>query len=255
MSAELLITIALLAIPAVFLYALFTSEKEVMLTHRKRENLENLFEWCLEEFGEERFSQIEMHPASKRLFPMKKETDLENIQDIANEIAKRMDIDPESIELHISERENVPYRNAAGLYMHKNELGKYQVWVDYALYKEDVVNLITVLSHEFSHIKLLGEERTKVNNEKLTDLCVVFWGFGLFISDSVYYEKTVQTSLYSTTRYTKKMGYLSQWEVAYSLGLFAFHKNDFEPVWLKDLSKEMRSYVKVCIKHIIKLSK
>jgi hypothetical protein len=44
------------------------------------------------------------------------------------------------------------------------------------------------LAHEFSHIKLLGENRMQENHEHLTDLFTVVFGLGIFNANASFKE-------------------------------------------------------------------
>jgi hypothetical protein len=124
-----------------------------------------------------------------------------------------------------------------GSFFNKNENNLCIVTINETILKQPQ-QMIATLAHEFSHIKLLGENRIPYNDEPLTDLTTVVYGFGIFNANTAFeYHQFDHGWSYQTS------GYLNQAEWAYALGLFSFIKQDYNPHWKKYLNKTIRKDV------------
>jgi hypothetical protein len=93
--------------------------------------------------------------------------------------------------------------------------------------------LIATVAHELAHVKLLGERRIEENDEPLTDLTTVLFGFGIFNTNCSFNFNANQHSWeYS------KLGYLPQNEWGYALALFAYCREEENPDWMRYLNKQ-----------------
>ena len=150
----------------------------------------------------------------------------QNIQEVQNEFGNFLFTEVDS---------SLDNPLSSGLYFGLNEKGKYDVFIEEAnLHNPE--NLVAVLAHEFSHIKLLGEKRIEENHEDLTDLCTVVFGFGIFNANASFKEvKTMNMWGHNT------LGYLKQQEWGYGLALYAHFRQEENPEWLKYLSPNIKS--------------
>lgn len=124
--------------------------------------------------------------------------------------------------------------NAAGLYLGKNDKGKYNVALERSQLNNPV-KMIATLSHELAHIKLLGEGRLPVNDEYLTDLVTLVFGFGIFSANSAF-QFNQETDRWSYSR----QGYLSEQMYGYALSYFAYLRNESSPEWAEYLSPTIK---------------
>ena len=93
---------------------------------------------------------------------------------------------------------------SAGLYINKNDQGKYEIFVEKKNLR-DPENLVATIAHEFSHTKILGEKRLDFNDEELTDLTTVVFGLGIFNANSALKEhKTFYSYGYNSIGYLKE---------------------------------------------------
>ena len=103
----------------------------------------------------------------------------------------------------------------------------------------DPENLVATLAHEFAHIKLLGENRIDNNDEYLTDLLTVVFGFGIFNANTAFREHKSHHSFgYNTS------GYLKQPQWGYALALYIYFKEEDNPEWIKFLTPNIRSDIR-----------
>ena len=215
--------------------------------------MENSFLWLATQFGHDNIYEKDTMLPNKDYFPIKYDGSEKSLLQTAEIVANQMEIDASRINLKIYKENIQQVQNefgnflftevdssldnplSSGLYFGLNEEGKYDVYIEEAnLHHPE--NLVAVLAHEFSHIKLLGEKRIEENHEDLTDLCTVVFGFGTFNSNASFKEvKTINMWGH------KSLGYLKQQEWGYALALYT-HFNEVEnPSWIKHLSRNLQS--------------
>ncbi len=210
------------------------------LNEERRLSIDDAFLYMQELFGEDLVKQKPVLTIHDALFPVEIK-DLSAVIPLTYTIAKIMDIDPDDLEIGFFEGDkgadmdlqngSYQYSGAAGLYYGKNENGKYEVTFSDTLYREPE-RLIATIAHEFAHIKLLGEERMEENSEEMTDMLPLFYGFGLFNSNSVF-KFSGETNRWSTS----KLGYLTQVDWAYLFALYLYVRNEKEPEWMQYMNR------------------
>lgn len=133
---------------------------------------------------------------------------------------------------------------AAGLYHGMNDNNQFAVSFDKALLNNPD-NLIATIAHELAHVKLLGHRKLDFNDENLTDMTTVFYGFGIFNANTSFqFQQSSDRWSYSTT------GYLKQEEWAYVLALFAFIRYEENPNWAKFLNKTIKKDFEKSLKYM-----
>lgn len=133
---------------------------------------------------------------------------------------------------------------AAGEYFGKNEDGKYVVALEQGLLQHPD-NLIATLVHELAHVKLMGHAKMDYNDEMLTDLTTVFFGFGIFNANSAFqFKKSNQGWSWSD------LGYLKIDEWAYALALYAYLRKETNPTWKNHLNATVQKLFDQCSQYI-----
>lgn len=220
------------------------------LTYEARKYFEHNFLWLCQTFPE---PSIELRKVFTPIWddlPVTWNKSQQNVREALEIICPHMQLDANSIELEFFSNgmtqldaganplflESDPRDfQAAGLYLHKNAAGKFVISI--AINQlEDPTGLIATLVHELSHVKLLGEEHIDVNDEMLTDLATVVFGFGIFNANAAF-TFNQQLDRWSTTR----TGYLKLEEWAYALALFAFIRHEDEPSWASHISRSLKN--------------
>ncbi len=213
------------------------------LSDQRRVWLAEAFLFLLNEFGKEKVIARKVMLPTRECFPYK----IQEVHKYSDRVAKLMDIEPTDIVLEFygsvgkkmdvsdttfsatsSESTNEP----AGLYFGKDENGKYHVSISSGACVS-AEKLIPTLAHEFGHIKLLGNDKLKIDNEDLTDMVPLFFGLGIFNANSTFNFVTGKGGwAYST------LGYLSQMDWGYLLALYAFIRDEHEtlPEWFEFLN-------------------
>jgi hypothetical protein len=240
------------------MFGLFNKNKtnECPIDNEMRLWMENSFLWLATQFGHDNIATKPMlHPTPEH-FPITYDGSKESMLKTAEIIARQMEIDFTEVNLDIFEQniqeisgdfghriwtevdKDSDEKLAAGLYFDKNEQGKYDIFIEKKNLK-DPENLVATLAHEFSHIKILGEERLDFNDEQLTDLTPVIFGLGIFNANSAHKEwKSFDSYGHNSA------GYLKQREWGYALALYVYFRKEENPDWLKYLTANIKSDVK-----------
>jgi hypothetical protein len=225
--------------------------------------MENSFLWLATQFGHDNIATKPMLYPIPEHFPIRYDGSKESLTKTAVIVAQQMEIDIDVINFDIFEQNIQEFSGdfghkiwtevdkdsdekfAAGLFFDRNEQGKYDIFIE-KKNLSDAENLVATLAHEFSHIKLLGEKRLKVNDEQLTDLTPVVFGLGIFNANSSFKEhKSFDT--YGNN----SIGYLKQKEWGYALALYAFFRQEENPDWIKFLTPNIKSDYKKSMDFIL----
>lgn len=201
------------------------------------------FEWIKNNFPDglknksvktsEDFKHIRLH-ASK-----------DEVKKLVSEIASIMDIEKGKINtqfykerqyenvdgIEIKQYENV--ERSTGKYYGQNINGQYIIAIEESLLSRPT-NLIATITHELAHVKLLGENRISENDEYLTDLIPIAYGFGIFGANSIF---NFDTNNYFWSM--KKQGYLDERTYAFALAWFSHLRKEKNPIWTKELKPSM----------------
>ena len=192
--------------------------------------IESSFTWMIKNFGIEQLIQNDPLTPDYANFPFKftsKESDAENAVVF---LCTQMNI-LEPVKVHVYQeglREvgglylapHEEERYSSGLYWGKDNDGVYHVGLEKKMLGNPKL-IVGVLSHELSHIKLLGEERIRKNNEHLTDLTSLFFGTGIFNA-------------------VIGGGYLSEMEWGYALAIYAYLRGEEMPEWINFLDRNIK---------------
>jgi hypothetical protein len=215
--------------------------------------LENSFLWLAGQFGQHNIQTKKILLPTKECFPISYDGSKQSLVQTASIVAAQMELNIAEINLDLfrdsiqefqgdlghriftETDKNSSSGMSGGIYFGKNEDNKYDVFIEETKLT-DPEALVAVLSHEFSHIKILGEERLKSNDELLTDLLTVVFGLGIFNANCAFREiKTFDT------RGHNSLGYLTQQEWGYALALYAFFRDEKNPDWIKLLNPNIKS--------------
>lgn len=110
---------------------------------------------------------------------------------------------------------------AAGTY--RKEGGKSVIRINRGQLKNPE-SLIATISHELAHEKLLGENRIIENDEYLTDLTAIVFGFGVFIANAKFQFSSGMKSGFGWQM--QSQGYLPEQVTAYAMASLALKKKE-----------------------------
>lgn len=216
--------------------------------------MESAYLWLVQEFGDLTLKNKKILLPDKQYFPVVYDGSMESLLQTASIVSQQMDIDLNeiNIETYIEQTHEIPGDNGfsiftevdpdpdntgltTGRYFGKNENGKFDVFVEERNLQNPQM-MVATLAHEFAHIKLLGEERIEENDEHLTDLTTVIFGFGVFNANEAF---SFSKSFYSWSSF--ESGYLKQREWGYALALHTYYLKMENFEWISYLGKNLQS--------------
>ena len=178
-------------------------------------------------------------------------------------VANRMDIEWNNIKLRFY-NEAIDGEISAGIMAHNVEgtqltAGKYveygdgevEIWIEEKLLSNPM-NLVATIAHELSHYLLLYKKKLGEDNEYITDLLTVIFGFGIFSANS----STVKMNSWmdggsSGWRITGASGYLHPKQWGFSLACYYLKmKGDSDFDWLEYTEKEIQKEIKRSLKYL-----
>jgi hypothetical protein len=235
----------------------WNKRKKLPITEEDKVWIDEDLKWLKAELGEEHFMEIQTVEPTKEFYNRnfdKTEKDAEFILERTMELMsiKDVEIKLDFFSDGIVESENgtiltTPadingeWKSAAGTY-EKNEKGII-ISIETQQLK-DPISLIATISHELSHQILLGENRIEENDEYLTDLTAITYGFGIFIGNSRF-----NFSQFSTNGgfgwQSSGIGYLPEQIIAYSMAWLSNERNE---------NTEYSNFLKPSIKKYLKNS-
>ena len=142
---------------------------------------------------------------------------------------------------------NGKYESAAGTY----EINNNEIII--SLETQQLKNpnsLIATISHELSHQILLGENRIEENDEYLTDLTALYYGFGIFIGNSRFNFSQFTTNGGFGWQ-SNNQGYLPEQIIAYSMAWLSKERNE-KIDYSKFLKKSLKKYCKQSFEYLEK---
>lgn len=229
------------------------------LDYELRKYFENNILWLNEVFPEPALDKRKVFTLSENDFPIEWNGSEKNALDTLKIVSENMQINFDEIEIDfytegmtelnmggppIFLENDEEQEFSAGLYHDKNEKGKYEISINSVCLKNPEA-LIGTIAHELSHVKLLGEEKIEENDEYLTDLATVFWGFGIFTANASFqfFQENDRWGYNS-------IGYLKFDEWAYCLALFAFLRYEDKPYWSDLLNPTIKKEFYKCLKYM-----
>ncbi len=126
---------------------------------------------------------------------------------------------------------------AAGTY--QKQKGKAIIRIERGQLKH-TETLVATIAHELSHEKLLGEGRIIQNDEYLTDLTAIVYGFGIFIANAKFQFSAGGDNGFGWQM--KSQGYLPEQISAYAMASLSLKKKEQEHPYLNQLGKSVRNY-------------
>lgn len=101
-------------------------------------------------------------------------------------------------------------------------------------------SLIATMAHELAHEKLLGENRIIENDEYLTDLTAIAYGFGIFIANAKFQFSTGLNNGFGWQMASQ--GYLPEQVSAYAMASLALKKQETSYPYKIHLNASTRKY-------------
>src|SRR5262249_31338404 len=116
---------------------------------------------------------------------------------------------------------------------------------------DDPMGLVGTIAHELAHVRLLGEGRIMrevFDNELLTDLTVVHFGLGIFLTNTPrnwdsQYKKWPDSTLLKPEYMTPPM-------FGWALAHLAWFRGETKPEWAKYLKMAARANLKQGLRYL-----
>jgi len=241
------------------LFNFFKREAVLPVTEADKDWTEQSMLQLIQMFGPEYFKDLNTVIPDKKYFDYKFTGDNSDAFYIMERLVDIMHINPLDIGLGFyysgsaerfvttpQEKLKGGRQSSAGQYF-DHGLGPKEIWINESQI-QDTISLIATLAHELSHYKLLGEYRIEENDEHLTDLTAIAFGFGVFIGNSYFKFTKWQDRQRSGWEMTKK-GYLPEQVTAYAMAWLAHYRNE-DIGWKTYLNKTMKKYFDQSYKYI-----
>ena len=231
---------------------MFWNKPQLPVTSNDQEWTEDSLLWVKEQFGEDFLRTVSIKTPTTKYFNRKFKGTEEDATFAFERICEYMSVDPKTIYLSFYGHEDIAsnHRLPHNVQSNKTPAGLYTEWPEG--YQEislnlkdlnDPISIISTLAHEIAHVKLLGEKRISVNNEPLTDLLAVAFGFGIFHGNSVFLMKQWMDKGAGMHGWSmKRKGYLPEQVIAYAMAWMASYQGDEECIWSKHLNKTMSGF-------------
>jgi len=238
------------------------NNNDASVNEETREWLEEYFLWLINTFGKENIKKRKVLTPDFKDFPIQYNGQKQSAIDTLEIVASQLELNPDEISLHIYKEgqqeidtgspfghrlflQNVKgQKYSAGVYLGKQESEKYLVGLEEKKLN-DPIAMVATIAHALCHIKLLGEQRTEINNEYLTDLTTIVFGLGIFNANEAF--KTVAGFDFWGWR---RSGYLTQQQWGYALALFSYLREEENPEWINFLSVNVKGAFKKSLNFI-----
>ncbi|WP_405133107.1 hypothetical protein [Nocardia sp. NBC_01388] len=216
--------------------------------------VEEMMSWCAAQFGPRTLRTPVILPTPD-FFPGAYTGTEQEIRSLVGNVSRYMGVGRDRIvvELH-SDADILPDNLAFLAGSTHGEAGHYRVEHGRAVVSIDMahmrspVTLVATVAHELAHERLLGErriDRSRHDNEQLTDLATVYLGLGVFNANAAFQFSQTRRGWHS-----QRLGYLSQPMFGYALACWTVMRGDPKPHWANHLDLNPRVYMKQSLKYL-----
>lgn len=227
-------------------------KKKLPITEDDKIWVDEDLNWLRTEFGETHFLEIQTITPTKNFYNRTFDGSEKDAEFILERTMELMKIEDVTIKLNffsddIVESEdgtlltspadiNGKWKSAAGTF----EMNEDETIISIETQQlKDPMSLIATIAHELSHQILLGENRIEENDEFLTDLTAISYGFGIFIGNSRFHFSQFTTNSGFGWQYSGQ-GYLPEQIIAYAMAWLSKERNektDFSQYLNKSMKK------------------
>jgi hypothetical protein len=217
--------------------------------------------WLRTEFGEQHFMEIKTVTPTKKFFNRNFDGTKDDAKFVLERTMELMNI--HDLEIQLEFFSDSPIEMTDGTILStsadhdgfsENALGTFTQNENETIISIEIqqlknpISLIATISHELAHQILLGEKRIDENDELLTDLMAIAYGFGIFIGNSRFNFSTFSTNNGSGWQ-TNAQGYLPEQIIAYSMAWLSYERKE-ETVYREYLDESIKSYFEKSLKYI-----
>jgi len=222
--------------------------------------IERQLDWLTGQFGDAALRGQVILPTDD-FFPGVYQGSVADVQRVVSLVRTRMGVQEGSYVVELADADEelvVPgYRQtsgAAGEY--RREAGEGVISISMRQAKAPMA-LVATIAHEFGHHRLMGEGRVEPgrgDNEPLTDLASVFFGFGIFAANASR-EFTATSRIGPAGEAlvgwrSAKLGYLTEPMFGYALAYWSYRRGDRDTVWQRHLDTNPKVFLRKGLRYI-----
>ncbi|PCJ66298.1 MAG: hypothetical protein COA58_05855 [Bacteroidetes bacterium] len=218
-------------------------------------------QWIKNEIGEEEYFSLRTISPSDKIFDYKFDHSENDAKFLILEICKIYSLNPSNIKLKFfsetpqnfsegytmdpSDKMDKSWNSTLGTYSEQGK--KINISLELELLNS-TTGLIATIAHEIAHYKLLGEDRIVENDEYLTDLLCIVYGFGIFQANSKFsFGQWTGSSHQGWSMQTQ--GYLPDQIISFVLAKLKIERGE-EDSWHKFLNQTSSKYYQKSINYL-----
>ncbi|WP_420401396.1 hypothetical protein [Flagellimonas sp.] len=227
----------------------WNKKKKLPITQEDKAWIDEDLKWMCTEFGEEHFLEIQTVTPTKDFYERTFDGTEKDAEFILERTMELMNIRDTKIKLEFFTDQPIEmadgtilstpadidgsWDSAGGTYQKTNK--ETIISIERRQLKTPI-SLIATISHELAHQILLGENRIEENDEYLTDLTAIAYGFGIFIGNSRFHFSASGFGWQSSGQ-----GYLPEQIIAYAMAWLSKLRNE-NTDYSQFLDKSLKKY-------------
>ncbi len=216
----------------------WNKKKKPSVTENDKKWIEESFIFLREILGNEHFDSLRTVTPTKNYYNWTFKGNEEDAEFVLERTKELMQIEDSNIRIEYFSDQPIEMADGTILSSPADINGKWQSAT--GVYKEfenekiiyiekgqlkNTFSLIATIAHELSHFILLGENRIEENDEYLTDLTAITYGFGIFLGNSRFQHSKFQNISHSGWQMSSQ-GYLPEQVIAYAMVWLSIHRNE-----------------------------
>ena len=219
------------------------------LDRHGREWVERHLRWLGDEFGTGRLIDEPVVEPTPAFFPDPYDGSQAAVEAMLDRVRGCMDVSPVyEVRVRLYDESNAPPLADAAGHALGGTAGTYQKRGGVTVLRierrqlDRPMELVGTLAHELAHLRLMGEHRIdpdRFDNELLTDLTAVYFGFGIFLANAPRHWHSDLTYWPGTD--ARRPEYMTLPMYGYALALIAAARFDERPPWVRHLNRDARS--------------
>ncbi|MEM8937917.1 MAG: hypothetical protein AAGC64_01065 [Bacteroidota bacterium] len=224
-------------------------KKKLPITEEDKVWVDEALNWLCKELGEAHFMKMQTVTPTADFYDRTFDGTEEDARFILDRTKEIMGLRKAKIKLHFFSDSPIEtddgtilttpadiegqWKSAAGTFEQRK--GKTIISIERQQLKNPI-SLIATISHELAHEILLGQNRIEENDEYLTDLTAITYGFGIFIGNSRF-----EFSASGFGWQSSGQGYLPEQIIAYAMAWLSIKRNE-NTDYTQFLDKSLQKY-------------
>ena len=227
----------------------WNKKKKLPITPEDKTWIDQDLNWLKEEFGQEHFMEIRTVTPTKDFYDRTFDGTEKDAEFVLERTMELMSI--QNADLQLEFFSDSPIEMAGGTILTtpadldgswNSASGTYEETENGSIISIEIgqlkkpISLIATIAHELAHQILLGENRIEENDEYLTDLAAITYGFGIFIGNSRFEFSSQEFGWQSSSQ-----GYLPEQVIAYAMAWLSKERNE-KTDYSQYLDKSLKKY-------------